>query len=156
MVTGHTMSKLEKAVEELKELGYLAYAKTCNTSNRKQVRELAEYATSLGVINLAGLSPAMAEPEQLIRVNALGTVYVNEEFSKLMNKGGVIVDVSSNFAYMIPEFLANKKTFALAAVDEEKFLKKILALPNRLKGYQAFGLAYGCTGGTGICTGFGC
>ena len=147
VVTGRTMSKLEKAVKELEELGYEAYAKTCDTSDRQQVRELAEYAASLGeiknVINSAGLSPAMAEPEKLMRVNALGTVYVNQEFSKLMNAGSVIVDVSSNSAYMIPGFFANEKTFALADKDEALFLKKVLKMPNMLKGYQASGLAYG-------------
>ena len=113
----------EKSVKELEELGYEAYAKTCDTSNRQQVRELAEYAASLGeiknVINSAGLSPAMAKPEQLIRVNALGTVYVNEEFSKLMKAGSVIVDVSSNSAYILPSIVVNKKVFALADKDEE-------------------------------------
>lgn len=147
VVTGRTMSKLEKAVKELEELGFEAYAKTCDTSKREQVRELAEYAASLGeiknVINSAGLSPAMADPEKLMRVNALGTVYVNEEFSKLMNTGSVIVDVSSNSAYILPDFLASKKTFALADKDEDLFLKKILGLPNKLKGYKASGLAYG-------------
>ena len=48
LVTGRTLSKLESAVNELKELGYEAYAKTCDTSKREQVRELAEYAASLG------------------------------------------------------------------------------------------------------------
>lgn len=147
VVTGRTMSKLEKAVKELEELGFEAYAKTCDTSKREQVRELAEYAASLGeiknVINSAGLSPAMADPEKLMRVNALGTVYVNEEFSKLMNAGSVIVDVSSNSAYILPDFLASKKTFALADKDEDLFLKKVLGLPNKLKGYKASGLAYG-------------
>ena len=147
VVTGRTMSKLEKAVKELESLGYEAYAKTCDTSNRQQVRELAEYAASLGeiknVINSAGLSPAMADPEKLIRVNALGTVYVNEEFSKLMNPGSVIVDVSSNSAYILPSIVVNKKVFALADKDEELFVKKILGLPKMLKGYQASGLAYG-------------
>lgn len=147
IVTGRTLSKLENAVKELEALGYEAYAKTCDTSVREQVRELAEYAASLGeiknVINSAGLSPAMAEPEKLMRVNALGTVYVNEEFSKLMKAGSVIVDVSSNSAYILPNILASKKTFALADKDETKFLKKILSLPNKLKGYKASGLAYG-------------
>ena len=147
LVTGRTMAKLEKAVAELKEAGYDAYAKTCDTSVREQVRELAEYAAELGeiknVIHSAGLSPAMADPEKLIRVNALGTVYVNEEFSKRMNPGSVIVDISSNSAYMIPAFLASKKVFSLADQDEALFLKKILALPGKLKGYQASGLAYG-------------
>lgn len=147
VVTGRTMSKLEGAVKQLQESGYEAYAKTCDTSNRQQVRELAEYAAGLGeiknVINAAGLSPAMAEPEKLIRVNALGTVYVNEEFAKFMKAGSVIVDIASNSAYILPDFLANKKTFALADQDEEMFVKKILGLPNKLKGYKASGLAYG-------------
>ena len=122
VVTGRTMSKLEGAVKALQELGYEAYAKTCDTSNRQQVKELAEYAAGLGeiknVINSAGLSPAMADPEKLMRVNALGTVYVNEEFSRLMHEGSVIVDISSNSAYMIPGFLASSRTFALADQDE--------------------------------------
>ena len=59
-----------------------------------------------------------------------------------MNAGSVIVDISSNSAYILPGFLANKKTFALADVNEEKFIKKILSLPNKLKGYKASGLAY--------------
>ncbi len=147
VVTGRTMSKLENAVKELEEAGYEAYAKTCDTSVRAQVKELAEYAASLGeiknVINSAGLSPAMADPEKLMRVNALGTVYVNEEFSKLMKAGSVIVDVSSNSAYILPDFLASKKIFALADKDEALFLKKVLGLPSKLKGYKASGLAYG-------------
>ena len=148
VVTGRTVAKLEKAVNELKELGYEAYAKACDTSKRKQVRELAEYAASLGeiknVIHAAGLSPAMAKPEQLMRVNALGTVYVNQEFSRLMNKGSVIVDVSSNSAYILQEFLANKKTFALADTNEKLFLEKSLKLSKMIKDdYKSSGLAYG-------------
>lgn len=147
LVTGRTMSKLEKAVQELKDCGYEAYAKTCDTSVREQVRELAEFAVGLGkiknVIHSAGLSPAMADPEKLLRVNALGTVYVNEEFSARMHPGSVIVDISSNSAYMIPGILASPKVFALADKDEALFLKKTLALPGKLKGYQASGLAYG-------------
>ena len=147
VLTGRTMSKLENAVKELEELGYEAHAKTCDTSRRKQVRELAEYAAGFGeiknVINAAGLSPAMADPEQIMRVNALGTVYVNQEFSKHMQKGSVIVDIASNSAYILPGFFANKKTFALADSNEKLFLKKMLKMPNRMKGYQASGLAYG-------------
>lgn len=137
VVTGRTLSKLEKAVKELEKMGFEAYAKTCDTSDRQQVKELAEYAASLGeiknVINSAGLSPAMAKPEQLLRVNALGTVYINQEFSKLMHEGSVIVDVSSNSAYMLPDFIASKKTFALAEENEELFIKKLLKLSNIIK-----------------------
>lgn len=147
LLSGRTESKLQKAVAELAALGFEAYEKTCDTSNRESVRALAAYAVSLGkvttVINSAGLSPAMADPETIVRVNALGTVYMNEEFSKIMKKGGVIVDVASNSAYVLPKFLINKKLYALADHDEEKFVKKIVKKAKLAKGdYQRSGFAY--------------
>ena len=147
VVSGRTEAKLEKAVAQLKELGITAYAKACDTSDRASVNALAEYAASLGeiknVINCAGLSPAMAKPETILRVNALGTVYVNEAFVKYMKAGSVIVDVASNSAYVLPGFLINKKVYALAETDEAAFLKKLLKKSNLAKGeYQRSGFAY--------------
>ena len=51
------------------------------------MKALAEYAASLGeiinVIHAAGVSPAMnVTMEDIRRINALGTVYVNQEFKK--------------------------------------------------------------------------
>ena len=61
-----------------------------------------------------------------------------------MTEGGVIVDISSNSAYMIPGMLASEKTFALAETNEEEFLKKTLKMPKMLKDeYKSSGLAYG-------------
>ena len=147
VVTGRTLTKLEHAVKELKNEGYEAYAKVCDTSDCEQVCSLAEYAASLGeikhVIHAAGLSPAMAKPEQLVRVNALGTVYINREFSKRMKGGSVIVDVSSNSAYALPKLMGSKRTFALVESDEAAFLKKMLRFSRIIKDhYKASGLAY--------------
>jgi len=147
VVSGRTMSKLEKAVDGLEQMGYQAYAYTCDTSDRNSVRALVEYAGSLGeiknIIHAAGMSPAMATPEQLLRVNALGTVYINQEFSKVMNAGSVIVDVSSNSAYVLPKFLINKKIYAMAENDEVMFLRKLLKKSNLAKGdYEKSGFAY--------------
>lgn len=147
VLSGRTVKKLENAVAELTTLGYTAYAKACDTSKRESVRELAEYAASLGevknVINSAGLSPAMSDGETIVRVNALGTVYVNQEFSKVMNAGSVIVDVSSNSAYVLPSFLINKKVYELAETDEEKFVHKLVKKSHLAKGdYQRSGFAY--------------
>ena len=147
VVSGRTEAKLEKAVAQLKELGITAYAKACDTSDRASVNALAEYAASLGeiknVINCAGLSPAMAKTETILRVNALGTVYVNEAFVQYMKAGSVIVDVASNSAYVLPGFLINKKVYALAETDEAAFLKKLLKKSNLAKGeYQRSGFAY--------------
>ncbi len=147
VLSGRTLSKLERAVAELEGLGYEAHAFACDVSDREQVRKLAQYAASLGqvgnVINSAGVSPAMAKPETIVRINALGTVYVNQEFAAVMQAGSVIVDISSNSAYALPGFLASKKTFALAEQDEAQFVKKMLSLPGKLKdSYKSSGLAY--------------
>ena len=148
VLSGRTVSKLEGAIEQLKALGFTAYAKACDTSDRKSVQELVAFATSLGevknVINSAGVSPAMkGTPEGILRINALGTVYVNQEFSKVMNKGSVIVDVSSNSAYILPSFIIPKKLYPLAETDENKFLAKLCKRASMAKGeYQRKGFAY--------------
>ena len=148
VICGRTLKKLEGAVEELKSLGFQAYAKTCDTSDRESVKELVKFACELGevknVINSAGVSPAMkGTPESILRINALGTVYMNQEFSKVMNPGSVIVDVSSNSAYILPSFIIPKKAYALAETDEEKFLKKLIKRSGLAKGeYQQKGFAY--------------
>ncbi|MBA4698444.1 MAG: SDR family NAD(P)-dependent oxidoreductase [Ruminococcus sp.] len=147
IISGRTLSKLENGVKELQALGYEAYAKICDTSKRESVKELAAFAASKGeiknMINCAGLSPAMSKPETILRVNALGTVYVNQEFSKLMHPGSVIIDIASNSGYMLPVFLANKKIYALADKDERLFIKKLMRLGSFMKDhYKRAGLAY--------------
>lgn len=148
VLSGRTMSKLENAVECLKGLGYEAHAKVCDTSKRESVKELAAFAAGLGeiknVINSAGVSPAMkGTPEGILRINALGTVYINQEFSKVMNAGSVIVDVSSNSAYILPSFVVPKKAYPLAETNEEEFLKKTVKRAALAKGeYQQKGFAY--------------
>lgn len=148
VVSGRTESKLTKAVEQLREAGFEAYAKACDTSKRDSVKALAEYAASLGtitnVIHAAGVSPAMkGTMENILRINALGTVYVNQEFSQKMNQGSVIVDIASMSAYSTPNFMIPKKAYPLAETDEALFLKKILKLSAITKDeYQKKGLIY--------------
>ncbi|HIV64541.1 MAG TPA: SDR family NAD(P)-dependent oxidoreductase [Firmicutes bacterium] len=147
VLAGRTESKLQKAAAMLGELGFTAHAKVCDTSKRESVKALAEFASSLGevknVINSAGLSPAMADPETIVRVNALGTVYVNEEFSKVMNPGSVIVDVASNSAYILPKIVISKKIYALADTNEEEFVRRMVKRSHLAKGdYQRSGFAY--------------
>lgn len=147
VLAGRTLKKLEGGVEQLKALGYTAYAKTCDTSSRESVKELVKFCAELGeiknVINSAGLSPAMSDPETIVKVNALGTVYINEEFSKVMNPGSVIVDVASNSAYVLPSFIIDKKIYKLADTDEALFVKKIVKKSRMAKGdYQRSGFAY--------------
>lgn len=150
VLAGRTLSKLENAVRELEELGYEAYAHTCDTSIRKTVAELADYALSLGeirnVINSAGVSPAMSrteEQEKILRINALGTVYVNQEFGKRMKAGSVIVDIASNSAYSLPGIMIPGKAYPLAETNEKAFLGKMIRRSNLARDtYNKNGFAY--------------
>ena len=147
VLSGRTKTKLENAVRDLKRLGADAYAHTCDTSDRISVHELAHFAASLGkitnVINAAGLSPAMAKGEQLLKVNALGTVYVNQEFSRLMGAGSVIVDVASTAAYALPEYMISHKVYGLAETNETQFVRKLLRRSSFIgNAYEKAGFAY--------------
>lgn len=147
VLSGRTVAKLEEAVQKLSDMGIEAHPFACDVSKREEVRALAEYAASLGtitnVINAAGISPHMGEGDTILRINALGTVHVNQEFSRRMERGTVIVDVSSNSAYVLPHFLVSEKIYALADTDEERFVEKILKRCKMAKeGYQRNGFAY--------------
>ena len=130
VITGRTLSKLEHAGKILEEEGHEVHLTTCDVSSRRDVHELCLFAANLGtiktVIHAAGLSPSMAEPEQIIRVNAIGTKNVNMEFYKYMDQGGVIVDVASSSAYEAPGILVKHQIYEMAEYEEDKFLKHLL------------------------------
>ena len=147
VITGRTLAKLEKAKQILESEGHEVHMTTCDVSLRKEVHELCLVAKELGtiktVIHAAGLSPAMAEPEQIIRVNAIGTKNVNMEFYKYMDEGGVIVDVASSSAYQAPKFLIKTQIYEMAETDEDTFIKHLKresAIGN--DAYNKSGMAY--------------
>jgi NAD(P)-dependent dehydrogenase (short-subunit alcohol dehydrogenase family) len=130
IITGRSVGKLEKTVEELNASGCRAAAAACDVSRREDVKKLAEYAASLGeiskVIHCAGVSGSMADRETIMRINALGTVHVNQEFYKVMD-GGCIVDIASDSGYMLPGImLPGKSVYRLAVTDEEAFIAKMV------------------------------
>lgn len=149
IISGRTESKLEKACETLKAAGVDAVYKTCDTSSRASVAELAKFASEQGVIkqviNCAGMSPSMTNGEKLLKINALGTVYVNQEFAKYMDKGSVICDVASNSAYSLPGAMVKPFKFFYKKADknEDLFLKGILKVTGLISDdYLSAGMAY--------------
>lgn len=137
IITGRSLDKLEKTADEFNKNGYHVIAASCDVSSRDDVKKLAAFAASHGevkkVIHCAGVSGSMADRETIIKINALGTMYVNQEFYKVMN-GGVICDISSNSGYILPKLLLpSKKVYYLALSDEEAFLKKMTKKAKLLK-----------------------
>ena len=130
IITGRRLEKLNECAEELNAQGCQIVPMSCDVSTREGARKLAEYAASLGevdkVIHCAGVSGSMGKRETIIRINALGTVYINQEFFKVMN-GGCIVDIASDSGYMLPKImLPSQKVYRLAISDEEAFVAKMV------------------------------
>jgi NAD(P)-dependent dehydrogenase (short-subunit alcohol dehydrogenase family) len=146
VLAGRTAKKLESAIQELSNLGIEAEAFPCDISKRPSVQELARFATEKGtvsiVIHAAGLSPKQGDAETVFIIDAMGTIYMNEEFSKVMGAGSCILDVSSMSAYMTPAEYLPIADYPLSLNDPEAFKGKMLALLQNLSKDQASGMAY--------------
>jgi len=147
VIAGRTPDKLEKAKAILEQEGRSVHPVTCDVSSRKEVHELCLAAKRLGtikaVIHAAGLSPTMADPDSIIRVNALGTRNVNMEFCKFMDEGGVVVDIASSAAYEAPAILVKHQIYEMAENDEDAFVRHLNRESRMAPGdYSKAGMAY--------------
>lgn len=146
IIVGRTLSKLEAALAELKADGITAESYACDISEREAVDKLAAYAKSKGtiasVIHSAGMSPHMGDALTIMKVNALGTITINEAFYDVMEEGSAIVDVSSMSAYMAPKALMPTKKYRLSRTDKTKFMKKMMGrvnlFPRKLRSQLAY------------------
>ena len=129
IICGRTVGKLKDAIENLKREGVECEAFPCDVGDYTSVRKLAEHARKLGevqaVIHAAGMSPHMGDAEDIMQTNALGTVYMNTEFARVMSEGGCILDVSSMSAYLTPSLVMPRKLYKYALEDVELFREKI-------------------------------
>jgi len=132
ILVGRTAKKLEGALQELNSSGVSAEVFPCDASNRESVQKLAEHAASVGnikaVIHSAGISPHMADGTTIFTVNAMGTIYVNEEFAKKMNADSCIIDISSMSAFMMPEEKLPVAVYPLSLSEPEKFKESMLGV----------------------------
>jgi NAD(P)-dependent dehydrogenase (short-subunit alcohol dehydrogenase family) len=147
IISGRTVSKLQNAVQELKTEGISVEACACDVSNRNSVKELAVLANGIGevtaVIHAAGLSPHMDTGETIMRVNALGTINVNEVFAEVMGEKSCILDVSSMSAYMLPAETIPTALFPLSYDNQELFISKVIEVVNKFPENMHPAVAYG-------------
>ena len=105
VLAGRNLPKMEAAKAELDELGVESYLCKTDIADRAQVQALADYAASLGdvtqVIHTSGVSPSDTETENIIKINAVGTVNMVEAFYPALTGGvafGAILTRSSSFS----------------------------------------------------------
>lgn len=132
---------LNGAAEAMSAASYTVETQVVDVASRDSVRALAEKAASLGpvmqVVNTAGLSPNMAPPEQVLKVDLYGSAVVFEEFERVIAPGGAGLIISSMAGHMMRQ-LPEDQEEALAylpadALLDLQFLKDI---PNSLVGYM--------------------
>ena len=146
ILTGRTVAKLENAINELKALGIDAEAYPGDTSDRASVDKLAAYAAGQGnvkvVIHAAGVSPHMTSGENIMAINAVGTINIDEAFAAVMGEGSVILNVSSMSAYMVSGERAPKQIYELALTSADAFMagakQMLAALPEEQRPNMAY------------------
>ena len=103
VLAGRNLAKMEAAKAELDELGVESCLCKTDIADRAQVQALAEFAASLGdvtqVIHTSGVSPSDTATENIIKINAVGTVNMVEAFYPALTEGGVMINFSSVAAY---------------------------------------------------------
>ena len=132
LITGRTEKKVAETLEKLRAEGISCEGMVCDVTDREQVKALAEKANSMGkiiaVYSVAGLSPTNGySGEEIMRANAFGVVYTNEEFSRYM-RNGCFLNVSSSTAYMIPEEKLPVQVYDLALTDVGAFEEAMLGM----------------------------
>jgi NAD(P)-dependent dehydrogenase (short-subunit alcohol dehydrogenase family) len=138
--------KLDKASSELRGMGFDAESMVVDIADKNAVEALAEKAKSKGevqaVIQLAGLTPTFATPEDILRVNMMGVMNMNEAFYKVMGAGGCIMDISSSAAHYLPAAMAPEDIYRLSRKGREEFYNKLLEKVNAADESRRQGMAY--------------
>lgn len=146
ILVGRTVSKLQHALDELHGLGIEAEAYPCDAGDREAVEALTRYAAAQGtvrtVIHAAGVSPHMADAQAIFRINAVGTINIDEAFGAVMGEGGCILNVSSMSGYMLPEANAPRQIYGLALSDCGAFEEAVSRMLDAVPQERRTGMAY--------------
>jgi NAD(P)-dependent dehydrogenase (short-subunit alcohol dehydrogenase family) len=131
---------LASAAKDLRSASYKVETLQVNVASRESVRALADAAAALGsveqVVNTAGLSPNMATPEQIIRVDLYGSALVFEQFARVIAPGGSALVISSMAGHMQPQLSPeDEHALGFAPADELLELPLVKAVPNSMAAY---------------------
>lgn len=99
--------RLQQTATQLKEAGATTVEyMIADVSNRESVKALADKAASMGelagLVHTAGLSPTLADWATIMKVNAVGTALILDEFLKIAGPKTSAVMISSMSAHMVP------------------------------------------------------
>lgn len=106
VITGRNEERLKTAKEELVKAGIEVEYKASDVSNRDNIKELFEYAKSLGkiktIVNSAGVSGGSADAKLTLDIDLLGTDNLIKETLSIMEDKTVLILISSMVGYLVP------------------------------------------------------
>lgn len=113
-----SQERLDEVVEMLEKEGIEdVETAVCDISKREAVDELAQRAADLGkietVLNLGGVSPATADEDLILSVNAIGVYNVIESFFEVMGEGSNMITVNSLATHLFKMYNANDEINAI-------------------------------------------
>jgi NAD(P)-dependent dehydrogenase (short-subunit alcohol dehydrogenase family) len=134
LISDISQERVETAQNELEKAGVDCAAAICDVTDPASVRQLAERAQELGtvvsVIHTAGVSPSMGSAELILRINAVGTVLINQAFLEIAGRGMAMVNVASVAGHQLPALLTPTRRYKRSRNDLERFQADLLAVCN--------------------------
>lgn len=146
LISDNSPERLEAAQRELSDAGVEVAASVCDITDRHSVAQLAERTQQLGtvtsVVHTAGVSPSMGSAEMILRVNAIGTVLINQAFYEIASPGMAVVNVASVAGHQLPKSLAPTRRYKRSLSDTERLASELLTVCNRFPSTRRAQLAY--------------
>jgi NAD(P)-dependent dehydrogenase (short-subunit alcohol dehydrogenase family) len=106
LLADYNETALHAVAETLGDEGQNVMSRIVDVSSRESVYALADAAAALGpvryVVHTAGLSPAQAPTEAILKVDLLGTALVLDAFAEVIAVGGAGVVISSMSGHLVP------------------------------------------------------
>jgi len=119
---------------ELNDLGIETYTAFLDVRDRQSVAELAIISSSHGnvinVIHAAGVSPTNTPADQILKINAIGTINMVEAFFPVLSERGILINVSSIAAHMMT--FTDDVTQMISSYAQTDFYDKLLAKTNEM------------------------
>ncbi|OHV30817.1 MULTISPECIES: SDR family oxidoreductase [Pseudofrankia] len=142
LLADYNETALAEAAETLRDEGQQVVSQVVDVSSPESVYALARAAAELGpvrqVVHTAGLSPAQAPIEAILKVDLYGTALVLDAFGEVITVGGAGVVISSMSGHLVPPSAREVEAQLAGAPTED-----LLGLPSTaVDAFPSAGYAY--------------
>ena len=143
-----SMRNAETIAKIMTDAGYDVIPFEMDLADRESILAVIAEAQKYGeikyLVNGAGVSPAQASVETILKVDLYGTAVLLEEVGKVIAPGGCGVTISSQSGWRMPQLTAEEDRLLATTPTEELLALDILKLENVRDTLHAYQLAKRC------------